>query len=223
MPSGTRVRVYIDGFNLYYGALKKTQLKWLDLEAWCAVMLPQYQVDQILYCTARVTPRASNPSVHVRQNAYLRALETLPKVRVLEGKFNVTTARMVRVPLLTCDCCTRSRTACACCSSTMVNVRKTEEKGSDVNLAVELVRDGFLDKYDAALVVSNDSDIQPAVDIVRGELGKHVIVADPRNRKHPALLGDERRPVRAASLGRAQLPAAVVDAQGRTIRKPANW
>lgn len=223
MPAGNRARVYIDGFNLYYGALKRTPLKWLDLEAWCAVMLPQHEVDQILYCTARVTPRASNPNVHVRQGVYLRALETLPKVKVLEGKFNATTARMVRVPLPACDCCTKSRPGCACCRSTMVNVLKTEEKGSDVNLAVQLVRDGFLDHYDVALVVSNDSDIQPAIDVVRGELGKHVIVADPRNRRHPALLGDERRQVRAAALGRSQFPVAVIDAAGRTITKPASW
>lgn len=216
-------RVYIDGFNLYYGALKGTGLKWLDLDAWCAIMLPQHQIDQILYCTARVTPRAGNPSVHVRQDAYLRALETLPKVRVLEGKFNATTTRMLRVPLPTCDCCTKTRAACACCRSATVKVVKTEEKGSDVNLAVELVRDGFLGRYDTALVVSNDSDIQPAVDIVRGELGKRVIVADPRNRKYPALVGDERRQVRVAALGRAQLPGAVVDSEGRTITRPARW
>ena len=223
MSGRGRARIYIDGFNMYYGALKGTRFKWLDLEAWCALMLPQHQIDQIVYCTARVSPRDGNPGVHVRQDAYLRALATLPRVVVLEGKFNVTTTRMLRVPLPTCDCCSKARAACACCHSETVKVVKTEEKGSDVNLAVQLVRDGFLDHYDSALVVSNDSDIQPGVDIVGAELGKQVIVADPRNRKFPALIGDARRQVRPAALLKAQLPATLVDRDGRTITKPASW
>lgn len=41
----------------------------------------------------------------------------------------------------------------------MVDIIKTEEKGSDVNLAVHLLNDGWLDAYDCAVVVSNDSDL----------------------------------------------------------------
>ena len=33
--------VYIDGFNLYYGALKGTPYKWLDLEALCRKLMPR--------------------------------------------------------------------------------------------------------------------------------------------------------------------------------------
>jgi uncharacterized LabA/DUF88 family protein len=223
MPGRGTARVYIDGFNLYYGALKGTPLKWLDLEALCAVMLPTYDIDRIVYCTARVAARPENPSVHVRQDAYLRALATLATVEVLEGQFKSGPTRMPRVPLATCDCCSGARAACACCHSRTVKVMKTEEKGSDVNLAVELVRDGFKGYFDIALVISDDSDLQPAVDIVRGELGKRVIVADPRNRKHPSLRGDERRQVRTAALGKAQLPAAIRESSGRMISKPAGW
>lgn len=31
--------VYIDGFNLYYGAVKDTPDKWLDLHRMCAMVL----------------------------------------------------------------------------------------------------------------------------------------------------------------------------------------
>ena len=44
-----------------------------------------------------------------------------------------------------------------------VEVIRTEEKGSDVNLAVHLINDGWLDAYDCAVVVSNDSDIAEAM------------------------------------------------------------
>ena len=37
--------------------------------------------------------------------------------------------------------------------------KKTEEKGSAVNLAVHLLNDGWLDAYDCAVVISNDSDL----------------------------------------------------------------
>lgn len=221
--SSRRACVYIDRFNLYYGALKGTPEKWLDLEAWSAMLLPGCAVERIVYCTARVTPRPDAPSTHVRQDAYLRALGTLPTVDVLEGTFKVTKPRMYRVRLDTCDCCSGCRQPCACCCRDTTKVVKTEEKGSDVNLAVQLVADGFHDRFDTALVVSNDSDLQPAVDIVRGELGKRVVVADPRGNKYPALLGDERRKVRRSALERSQFPNQVGGADGKTITRPADW
>jgi len=35
-----RTYVYVDGFNLYYSALKNTPYKWLDLRALFARILP---------------------------------------------------------------------------------------------------------------------------------------------------------------------------------------
>jgi len=218
-----RAFVYIDGFNLYYGALKGTHEKWLDLQAWCALLLPQHDVRGIVYCTARVTSRPDDPDSHVRQDAYLRALGTLSAVSVLEGTFKVSKTRMRRVSSATCPCCALSPAGCQCCRANTVEVTKTEEKGSDVHLSVRLVADGYADRYDEALVVSNDSDIQPAVDIVRSDLGKRVIVANPRNTKHPALIGDERRRVGRPALERSQLPTVVLDAAGRQITRPHRW
>ena len=36
------VNIYIDGFNLYYGALRNRwpQYKWLDLQGFCERLLP---------------------------------------------------------------------------------------------------------------------------------------------------------------------------------------
>ena len=87
-----RVRVYVDGFNLYYGALKGTPFKWLNLVALSEQVLPPgCTVDQVNYFTARVSG-ASNPGASARQHAYLRALRTLPQVRVLFGSFLAKTA-----------------------------------------------------------------------------------------------------------------------------------
>ena len=72
--------VYVDGFNLYYGCLKGTPHKWLDLEALCAVMMPTNDIKRIRYFTARVKERPGDTTPPVRQQAYLRALYSSPKV-----------------------------------------------------------------------------------------------------------------------------------------------
>lgn len=217
-----RARVYIDGFNLYYGALKGTTHKWLNLETWCARLLPGHDIDQIVYCTARVTSTPFNPGADVRQQAYLRALATLNTVTVMEGLFKVNNTRAPRRPDPTCQCCGSQPPGCLCCVGPLVPIIKTEEKGSDVNLAVQMVRDGFNGHYDVAAVVSEDSDIQPAVDVVRQDLGKQVIVITPRNRRHPPLVGDMRRQVRTAALAACQLPNSITDASG-IIHRPPAW
>ncbi len=53
--------VYIDGFNLYYGALKGTQYKWLNLQKLCELVLPNNKIAYIKYYTARVKDRPDDP------------------------------------------------------------------------------------------------------------------------------------------------------------------
>jgi hypothetical protein len=52
----------------------------------------------------------------------------------------------------------------------MLEVIKTEERGSDVNLATLLVAHAYQDRYEAAIVLSNDSDLVLPTRIVREEL-----------------------------------------------------
>ncbi len=142
--------VYVDGFNLYYGCLKGQSYKWLDLEALCAKLLPSHEIKRIRYFTARVKEKPSDLQAPVRQQAYLRALYTLPKVEVHFGNFMVTETRMpLAYPPVE--------------GAKTVKVIKTEEKGSDVNLATYLLVDAFRDDAEAFVVVSNDSDLTEEV------------------------------------------------------------
>ena len=51
-----RTKVYVDGFNLYYGALKGTPFKWLNPVDLARRVLPsEYVVDKLLYFTARLS------------------------------------------------------------------------------------------------------------------------------------------------------------------------
>ena len=84
--SSMRVNVYVDGFNLYYGAVKGTPYKWLDLGKLCTFLLPGHSINRIRYFTALIQPRG-DPLQPQRQQTYLRALETIPHLSVHLGSF----------------------------------------------------------------------------------------------------------------------------------------
>jgi hypothetical protein len=137
-----KVNVYIDGFNLYYGALKGTPYKWLDLARLCKALLPSDVIQEIKYFTARVSARPSNPTSAHDQSLYIRALRTSPRLIIKYGHFLTHTVPMYLA---------------AVTPPQRVWVEKTEEKGSDVNLASLLVRDAFRKQFEVAVLITNDS------------------------------------------------------------------
>lgn len=219
-----RVRVYVDGFNLYYGALQKNPaVKWLDIESWASSLVGT-PVKHVTYCTAKVTSY-NDPQAPVRQEKYLQAL-TRPgsHVQVVKGKFSVNETRMPRTHRQGCSCCGGNgctELTCTCCSEAKVRVVKVEEKGSDVNLAVLLVRDALKGQMDTAIVVSGDSDLQRAVDIARRE-GVTVYIAEPRNRRH-SLHGNGYLGVLVSDLAQHQFPDEMTAPNGARIGRPARW
>ena len=201
--------VYIDGFNFYYGAVKGTPHKWLDHEALCRRLLPKDQIVKIRYFTARISARPDDPQQAVRQETYLRALATLPLIEIHYGHY---VTRPTRMPLANPPA-KGART---------VEVLKTEEKGSDVNLATYLLLDAFQKRCDTAVVISNDSDLAEPVRIAQSEAGIKVGVINPHKAKYRSrrLQGTFFKQLRPSVLAQTQLPAVLHDAQG-TIHKPA--
>jgi hypothetical protein len=65
MPA--KARIYVDGFNLYYGAVKDTPYKWLNVRRMCELLLPEYSIEKIKYFTARVSARKGDPGKPTRQ------------------------------------------------------------------------------------------------------------------------------------------------------------
>jgi uncharacterized LabA/DUF88 family protein len=209
-----RTSVYIDGFNFYYAAVKGTPYKWLDFRAvFRALLQPHHRVDRIRYFTARVsgTRDAQQP---LRQQVYWRALKaTTPELQIVEGNF---LTHAVRRPLAHPPP-GGPRT---------VEVLNTEEKGSDVNLAVNLLNDAWLDAFDCALIVSNDSDLAEAMRLVRHHhphklLG--LVFARHRGGNPSYELSRHAHFVKRLSrtvLGSCELPNPI---PGTTIHKPASW
>ncbi len=70
--------VYVDGFNLYYGAVKDTPYQWLNINALCQHLLPKNDIAKIKYFTARVTGRPDDPDQPTRQQTFLRASRPYP-------------------------------------------------------------------------------------------------------------------------------------------------
>jgi hypothetical protein len=83
-----RAHACIDGFNLYFGIKRWPAYKWLNLEALLDRVFPKDDIRVIRYFTARVKG-SIDPGAPIRQNAYLRALGTLPRVVTHFGKFNI--------------------------------------------------------------------------------------------------------------------------------------
>ena len=148
-----RTIVYIDGFNFYYGQLKDSRHKWLNLTKLFKMILgEQNELVKIKSFTARVQPTDRDPQVNIRQDTYFRALEAhCPEVEVHLGHFlrHRVFAKNANPPPNT------------------VSIFKTEEKGSNVNLALHVLNDAWANIYDCAVIVSNDSDLATALRMVK--------------------------------------------------------
>lgn len=108
--------------------------------------------------------------------------------------------------------------------SPFVRVIKTEEKGSDVNLATHLLADGFRGDYEIAVVVTNDSDLLVPIKVVRYDLGLQVGIICPHERPS-RVLGEHAtfmKRIRTGVLAASQFPAKLTDAQGQ-FSKPNIW
>jgi len=203
-----KTNVYVDGFNLYYGALKSTPYRWLDIARLCQVMLPQDTVGQIKYFTALVNPRPNNPGQLTRQQIYLRALQTIADIQIIYGHFLTHEIMMPLAPPQT----------------GYVRVIKTEEKGSDVNLALHLLSDGYKNAYDVAVIISNDSDLLLPIQFVKKELGKKIGILNPQKHPSKALIAnaDFIKNIRKGALSKSLFPTSLTDSEG-TFAKPASW
>lgn len=88
--SVVKTNVYVDGFNLYYGSVKGTPYKWLDLRKLCNLIFPNNELHRIRYFTALVKNTGADPTKSQRQQTFIRALETLPGLTVHYGSFLAT-------------------------------------------------------------------------------------------------------------------------------------
>jgi len=204
--------VYVDAFNLYYGAVKDTPYKWLDIGALCRIMLrPENELAGIKYFTAKVQPRPGDPDLPTRQQIYLRALRTIPILQIIYGHY---LSHVVWMPL--------ANTTPG--QERFVQVMKTEEKGSDVNLTSIMLVDAADNAFDCAVIISGDSDLKTPVQLVQNRFHKTVGVINPQKIKCRAFETTARfyKHIRESALAASQFPPVLTDKLG-TFHKPSSW
>ena len=205
-----RTIVYVDGFNFYYGAVRGTSYKWLDMENCFLKLRPGDEIRRIWYFTALVDGTKGS-----RQQAYLRALATKPLVQVMLGKFKL---KQVKCGV----------TGCTYPGSKVFDM--PEEKRTDVNIALQLLDDANRDRAEQFIIVSGDSDLVPALEMVKTQWpAKRLIVYVPsRNPIRGAAVelrnaADKHKTFPQALLRVCQFPASLSDGRGGVIHKPAEW
>lgn len=207
-PPPVRVIVYIDGFNLYFGMREKgwRRYYWLDVRKLAEDLLrPGQQLVAVRYFTSRVNSTPGNPHQNRRQNTYLEALGTLPDTTIQFGHYLSKTAQ------------------CRQCGATWVS---SEEKMTDVNIAIALTADAFQNRFDTALLISGDSDLTgPVVQVKQFFPAKRVVVAFPPARSSARLVQEAHAAftISRKTLHDSQLPEQVTKADGFVLHRPTEW
>ena len=208
-----RTIVYVDGFNLYYGVLKHSAHKWLNLQRLFELLRPHDDIQAIKYFTALVEPGPRRD----RQTVLLRALRTLPLVQPIFGRFK------------------RKKITCRCpgCTQPAGNrhvFHVPEEKRTDVNIALNMVDDAYQGLCERQVLVSGDSDLVPAIQTVRQRFPgiRTTVYVPARDRRRRAAhelrqAAHQHNTLPPALLQVAQMPAQIPDGAGGVIQKPAAW
>jgi uncharacterized LabA/DUF88 family protein len=230
---------YIDGFNLYKGALQaRPDFKWLDLIGMCKDLMPAFELKDVYYFTAPLKDRYLGDRANERQNTYLRVLRH-SGVNVVNGTFRTDYSwqrlasknRLETMhPALPCRLGLTQKTINHVWSEAEPDVPKAKivsmkEKGSDVNIASYLLRDAYTSDIGGALVVTGDSDLSTAISFARST-GVQVKIGFPnRNRiskdlRSKASLSET---IHSRILRENQFPDTYIATSGKQIIKPIEW
>lgn len=200
-----RVIAYIDGFNLYYGLRSKgwKRYYWLNVQRAMQLLLRDTQV--LVYTKYFTSIVDRPPDKNARQRAYLEALGTLRNFSIEYGHY------------------LHNEVTCRQCGSTYTT---HHEKMTDVNMAVEMLTDAYLDRFDTAFLVTGDSD---AVGVVRRmrELtpGKRVLAVFPPDRRSFALQAACHAwiPLGRGVISKSVFPDTVRTRDGYALHRPHEW
>lgn len=234
-----RTRIYIDGYNFYYGCLRGTPHKWLDLlPLFEKHILPSALVKDgdghirqsaltpfpsIKFFTAKIIESVARAPDSVSSQArYHTALRKLHdgRIEMIEGYYAV---NKMKVKIVDAEDPDKAPRECQ-----EIQAWKVEEKQSDVNLALQAYHDAITGQIDHAVIVTNDTDIAPALEMIRAHtnvlIGVVVPTTDhtrPPNTDLVKLAHWTRRHINSSELAACQLPRVI---QGkRPTTKPESW
>ncbi len=220
--------IYIDGYNLYYGCLKHSHDKWLDLyklfyEQILRAQSPANQLVNIKFFTANIMAKVASNGQEAQkaQQDYHRALMAMysSQVEIIKGYYSLEKARLLeyRKPP---D------------KQFRTDVWKLEEKQTDVNIALQAYRDSAKGIADQLVFVSNDTDLAPALAAIREDFSRMKIGlvlpirkqtrGRPGNKKLSENADWTRHHITDEELTNSQLPLRI-PTKKKPIIKPEYW
>jgi uncharacterized LabA/DUF88 family protein len=144
---GERVMIFVDGSNLYHSLKAHFSRIDLDLGRFCQKLLRRRQLIRIYYYNAKVGQK-QEPELYKQQQAFFGSIKAIPYTELRLGRLVYT--NWPSVP--------------------------PYEKGTDVQLATDMITHSYKNNYDVAILVAGDNDFAGAVQAVKDN-GKHVEVA----------------------------------------------
>ena len=233
---------YVDALNLYYGALRDSPYRWLDVAAFCAATLRQkphfnednpsswrpelpflfqsrqnaFHIAGIKIFTALVSKMEWDPEARNRQINYHNALKAHDSAKLIDicyGTFNIN----------------KNWKRDAGNFNLKHRVILPEEKGSDVNLALHMLKDAYENKYECAVMVSNDTDLMAALEMVRARGKLAGVVFPVGGKRNPAsdlqkntdfYIKIHKNNISSVS---HQLPETVKNSKGKKLCRPPEW
>ncbi|MGD0613930.1 MAG: NYN domain-containing protein [Verrucomicrobiota bacterium] len=215
-PLKKRCIIYMDAFNWYFGIFQhRPAWKWLNVQSFFEALRLDEDVVAVKFFTALVEPVKHVSQRRDRQKRYLKALGTLPKVKIILGKYQERT--------VTCQArdCMRH-----------LEYQVPEEKKTDVNIAVNLLEDAFRGLTDSMVIVSGDSDLEPAVEWVRRNRPQIKITVyipvlederQQRRNDNYHRMGVTCKPLPLADIPRHVFPATIQMNEKEAVARPAEW
>lgn len=209
--------VYIDAFSFYYGITRPTKYKWCDLFLLSQLLFPNDQIEKVKLFSGRSRPSKNNPNAHSKQELYFRALRTNPRIDIFSYKnqegirkypINWFYKRKIHIK---------------------INVHYFQEKRVDVSLTANMCLDAHKDYYDAAVLMTNDTDFLDAINTVTQGFNKPVFFVPtvfmgsrPINQQ---LVGasTSQKYIDERILADAQLKDRIETKNHQFINKPREW
>jgi uncharacterized LabA/DUF88 family protein len=214
-----KIAAYIDGYNLYHSLKENGWRKyyWLNI----AGMLQSFiRKDQYFSTIKYFTSPSHDQASHKRQITYIEAMQTQALVEMVP--FSVIFGRFEPKPVM-CDTCNDF----AFCKECGERLSFSNEKETDVNIAVNLLSDAYEDQYDTAFLVTADSDqvgtIKKIKELFFSSKKVGIIYPPGRDSRDLNRCSDFQLHINQSVLGKNQLPEKIIKAGGYSLMRPEHW
>jgi len=214
---GRKFFVYVDGFSFYHGLTKDTPYRWCNLFKLSQLIFPNEVIQKVKLFAAKSKHFINDPKAPERQNAYFRALETIPQMELHLFEYIKQKRWLPKVSML---------------KSGIVEMEKVisyQEKGADVSLSINLVIDAFRTDVDCFAIITNDTDFIEPIKYVRNVQKRDVNFVPTCKSGHRRgsmelmKLSTNTHFITDNYLMQSLLDDTIIDKKGNKIHIPPEW